>query len=125
MFLMPPSSPVRSRHLPLALLATAGFLSSAGARAVDPLLAAIAADFDTTVPNVSFIVAAFSLSYGGCQLVFGPLSDRFGKLRLILYALLGYAVFMGLCALAASVAELAVLRACAGLASAGLTRLSW
>jgi predicted MFS family arabinose efflux permease len=102
------------------LLAAAGFLSSAGARVVDPLLALVAQDFDTSVSAVSVVLAAFSVSYGVFQLVLGPLSDTFGKLRLILLALLGYTAFTGACALASNVASLTVLRACSGAASAGL-----
>ncbi len=119
---MYPTAPplVRSRALPLGLLAAAGFLSSAGARAVNALLALIAQDFDTSVPAVSVVLAAFSISYGVFQLVLGPLSDSFGKLRLIVLALLGYSTFTGACALATGVTSLTVLRACSGAASAGL-----
>src|SRR5690242_557239 len=106
--------------LPLGLLATAGFLSSAGARIVDPLLAVIARDFGTTVPHVSVVLAAFTLPYGLFQLILGPIGDRFGKLRLMLGALLAYAVITSACALASSLSALTVLRACAGGASAGL-----
>jgi predicted MFS family arabinose efflux permease len=108
------------RTLPLGLLAAAGFLSSAGARVVDPLLAAIAIDFRTSVPAVSIVIAAFTLPYGLCQLVLGPVGDRFGKLRLMIGALLGYAVFTGACGFARDLTALTILRACAGGASAGL-----
>ncbi len=120
MFPTAPPLPAQSRALPLGLLAAAGFLSSAGARVVDPLLALVAQDFDTSVSAVSVVLAAFSVSYGVFQLVLGPLSDTFGKLRLILLALLGYTAFTGACALASNVASLTVLRACSGAASAGL-----
>jgi predicted MFS family arabinose efflux permease len=106
--------------LPLSLLAAAGFLSAAGARVVDPLLSLIARDFSTTVPAMSIIIAAFTLSYGLNQLVLGPVGDRYGKLRVMLGALVGYAVFTTGCASAAGLASLTVLRACAGAASAGL-----
>lgn len=106
--------------LPLGLLAAAAFLSSAGARIVDPLLHAIATDFSVAVPDLWIVIAAFTLPYGLNQLVLGPVGDRFGKLRVMLGALVGYALFTGACALASDLAGLAVLRACAGAASAGL-----
>jgi len=106
--------------LPLGLLAAAGFLSSAGARVVDPLLHAISTDFSVTVPQVSVVIAAFTLPYGLNQLILGPVGDRFGKLRVMLGALVGYALFTGLCALATSLPGLTLMRACAGAASAGL-----
>lgn len=106
--------------LPLGLLSAAGFLSSAGARVIDPLLHAIATEFGVSVPAVSVVIAAFTLPYALNQLLLGPLGDRFGKLRVMLGALLGYAVFTAACALAPDLPALAVLRACAGAASAGL-----
>ena len=107
-------------RLPLGLLAAAGFLSSLGARIVDPLLAVLAEDFATTVAMAAVLITTFTIPYGCCQLVLGPLGDRFGKLRVLLGALCGYALFMGGCAAAGDLGTLAVLRACAGAASGGL-----
>ncbi len=106
--------------LPVGLLAAAAFLSSAGARVIDPLLHVIATDFATTVPAVSVVVAAFTLPYGACQLILGPVGDRFGKLRVMLGALLAYALATACCALATDLTMLTLLRAGAGAASAGL-----
>lgn len=97
-----------------------GFLSSAGARIVDPLLAPIAADFHATIPQVSIVIAAFVLPYGLNQIILGPVGDRFGKLRVMLGALIGYTIFTGACSLSADLPALTVLRACAGASSAGL-----
>jgi predicted MFS family arabinose efflux permease len=110
--------------LPLGLLATAGFLSMSGARVMDPLLAVVAADFGVGVPTASIVIAAFTLPYGLNQLLLGPLGDRFGKLRVMLAALLGFVLFTGLCATARNLPMLVVLRALAGAASAGLIPLS-
>lgn len=106
--------------LPIGLLATAAFLSSAGARIVDPLLHVIATDFGTTVSGVSVVVAGFTLPYGLAQILLGPLGDRLGKLRVMLGALVGYALFSAACATASSLPMLVVLRAAAGATSAGL-----
>jgi predicted MFS family arabinose efflux permease len=106
--------------LPLGLLGAAGFLSSAGARVIDPLLAVIASDFHVNVPAVSMLVAAFTLPYGLNQIVLGPVGDRYGKLRVMLAALLGYSIATAGCALASTLPALTLLRACAGASSAGL-----
>lgn len=98
----------------------AGFLSSAGAQIVDPVLHAIAVDFSVRVPDLWVVIAAFTLPYGLMQIVLGPVGDRFGKLRLILGALVGYAVFTGGCALASDLPSLTLLRALAGATSAGI-----
>jgi predicted MFS family arabinose efflux permease len=117
----PAVSEIRSRTvLPLGILAAAGFVSSAGARVIDPLLAVIAQDFHVSVPAMSIVIAAFTLPYGLNQLLLGPVGDRIGKLRLMFGALCFYAVFTGACALAANLQMLTLARACAGAASAGL-----
>ena len=106
--------------IPLGLLAAAGFLSSAGARIVDPLLHPIAVDFGVRVSDLWVVIAAFTLPYGLNQLVLGPVGDRFGKLRVMLGALVGYAAFTGACALSTGLDSLVGWRALAGAASAGL-----
>jgi len=63
---------------------------------------------------VSVIVAAFSLPYGLCQVVLGPLGDRFGKLRIILFALCAYIVALIGCAMATSLPMLTLMRVFAG-----------
>lgn len=107
-------------RLPLGLLAAAGFLAMACARIMDPLLAAVAADFRVGVPAVSIVIAAFTLPYGLNQLLLGPLGDRFGKLRVMLGALAGFVLFTGLCATAANLSMLVLLRALSGAMSAGM-----
>jgi predicted MFS family arabinose efflux permease len=102
------------------LLAAAGFLSSAGARVIDPLLHVIATEFATTVPAVSILITAFTLPYGLCQLMLGPAGDRFGKMRVLLTTLVAYSIATGACALASDLPTLTLLRAGAGAASAGL-----
>lgn len=109
--------------LPLSLLATAGFLSVAGMRMTDPLLHVIATDFGTTIPALSIVVAAFTLPYGLCQILLGPLGDRFGKLR-VMTAALGLLTLGNIaCALADSVEGLTLARLAAGGASAAVVPL--
>ena len=117
---MADSSPGAVPVLPITLLSSAGFLSSAGARVVDPLMQAIATDFHRSVVEVSVVVAAFTLPYGLNQILLGPVADRYGKLRVLLGALIAYAIATGACGLAPSLGALTVLRAAAGGASAGL-----
>ena len=106
--------------LPITLLAAAGFLSSAGSRVVDPVLHPIATEFGVGVPDLWILISAFTLPYGLAQLVLGPIGDRVGKLRVLLAAIGGYAVFTAACALCTTLPALVLLRACAGAASAGL-----
>ena len=104
--------------LPIGLLAAGAFLGNSAARVVDPLLHVIASDFATTVPAVSVLIAAFTLPYGLCQIVLGPLGDKFGKLRVILLALCAYAIALLGCALSTGLGTLTLMRIAAGATSA-------
>jgi predicted MFS family arabinose efflux permease len=109
--------------IPLALLATAGFLSVTGMRMTDPLLHVIATDFGTTIPALAIVVAAFTLPYGLCQIVLGPLGDRLGKLRVTAAALALLTLANIACALSGSVEGLTLARIAAGAASAAVVPL--
>ncbi len=69
---------------------------------------------------MAIVLAAFTIPYGALQLVVGPLGDRIGKPRVLVFALVGYALATAGCAFAASLTELTLLRAAAGACSAGL-----
>jgi predicted MFS family arabinose efflux permease len=106
--------------LPLALLSAAAFVSAGSMRMIDPVLHLIATDFGSTVARASGLIAAFALPYGLMQVVFGPLGDRFGKLRVLGGALAAFAVTCAACALAGSLPMLEVLRGLSGAAAAGI-----
>ena len=106
--------------LPIGILASAVFLSSIGSRIIDPLLSVLADDFHTSIPAVSVVVAAFTLPYGLCQIIIGPIGDRVGKLRVMLVALLGYCLATAGCAFSTGLPMLTLLRVAAGASSAGL-----
>jgi predicted MFS family arabinose efflux permease len=95
-------------------MALAGFSSGAGMRLLDPLLPMVAQGFGTTVSASAILIAAFMLSYGGSQIIVGPLGDRLGKLRVVIVALTLYGAATAAAALAGTLAELAALRLLAG-----------
>lgn len=72
----------------IALLSFAAFAASGAARITDPLLPQLAAAFDITAGQAAQTVSGFALAYGLAQLLYGPLGDRFGKYRVISYAML-------------------------------------
>ena len=96
------------------LLSVAAFASAASLRATDPLLPLIAAEFATTAAAASGTITAFVLSYGLLQLVYGPLGDRFGRVRTIAAASLVSAFSSAACALAPSLEALVAARLVAG-----------
>ena len=110
----------RDSTLPLSTLISAAFLSAAGARIIDPLLAILSKDFEESVSATSMTVVSFTMAYGACQIVVGPIGDRYGKLRVLLGALIAYASAMAACASAGSLFALILLRVGAGMACGGL-----
>lgn len=106
--------------LPLPILILTGFLSGAGIRLADPLLALIASGFDASVAAAAPVVAGFTLAYGLAQPVLGPLGDRFGKLRLISACMACYGAATVAAALAPTLGSLTAARASAGVFAGGL-----
>jgi predicted MFS family arabinose efflux permease len=110
----------------LLVLGVAAFLVSADARVIDPLLRVIADDFGVKVASASLIVSAYTLPYGLFQLVYGPLGDRIGKLRVMAGTLALFALGTAACALVSSTQFLllALLRFVTGAVAAALIPLS-
>jgi MFS family permease len=92
-------------------------------RIAEPLIPKIAQEFSVTVGAASVIATAFALSYGLCQLVFGPLGDRFGKYRLVAIAMTVSAAVVAGAALAPSLGALALFRLAGGVAVAAIIPL--
>ncbi|WP_226443987.1 MFS transporter [Acidovorax radicis] len=108
----------------LRLISLAAFSSMASMRVCDPMLVALSQDFSITTGDASAVIAAFAVAYGVLQLVYGPLGDRIGKLRVIIGATSACALFSAMTALAPSFTLLVVARAAMGAAAAGIIPLS-
>ena len=110
----------------LLVLGIGAFLVSADARVIDPLLRAIADDYSVRVDRASLIVSAYTLPYGLFQLVYGPLGDRIGKLRVMALALALFSVGTAACGFVPSnqFGLLAFLRFATGAVAAALIPLS-
>ncbi|MEU7742808.1 MFS transporter [Nonomuraea sp. NPDC049158] len=85
---------------------------------VIPLLHDMAAGWGASTGALTWLVTAFGVGYGVGFLVFGPLSDRFGRRRLLLLGLPLAAVTTALVALSPSPEAAFVLRALQGVAVA-------
>ena len=108
----------------LRLLGLAAFCSMASMRVCDPMLVALSLEYRISTGDASAVVAAFAVAYGVLQLVYGPLGDRIGKVRVIISATAACAVFSAMTALAPSFTVLVVSRAAMGAAAAGIIPLS-
>lgn len=114
------SKPARltSRHAALlALLMACGFILVGQLYVTIPMMARIAADFGVDQANAALIGTAFGIAYAAGFLIFGPLSDRYGRKRMILISLATTALATVLVGLATSFELLLTARAAQGLAA--------
>jgi predicted MFS family arabinose efflux permease len=109
---------------PIVLLALASFASAATTRITDPILPQLADAYGVGIATVSMVATGYSLTYGCSQVFFGPVGDRYGKFRIILFACLGSALANALCGVASSLAMLEAARLVSGLAAACIVPLS-
>ena len=106
------------------LLSVAAFASAASIRVTDPLLPRIAAEFDVGIARAAWAATGFTVAYAAMQMVFGPLGDRFGKLRVISYACVVAALASFACFLASGFEGFVAARIFAGAFCASAIPLS-
>jgi len=66
-------------------------------RVTDALLPRIAREFDVGLASASWVITGFAVAYGVMQVLFGPLGDRIGKLRMIAIGCGGAALATAAC----------------------------
>ena len=108
----------------LAALCTAAFVSMASMRLCDPLLPAFADAFSATTGEAAHTVSAFAIAYGLLQLVYGPFGDRYGKFRVIGFAVLGCTIGNVLAFMSGSLDALVFARVLAGATGGGIIPLA-
>lgn len=96
------------------------FLANGDNYAAAPLLNNIALDLHLTLSEAAMSVTAYMLSFGLFTLVFGPLSDRFGKIHVFIFASFGTSIFSILGATAFNLPSLVFFRAMNGIFGAGI-----
>ena len=98
----------------LRLLQLAAFFSSFDRFAIAPMLVTIAAALGASLTEVAATASLYYLLYGGMQPVWGMLSDRLGRVRVMRLTLFGAAVAGVLSAAAPNLTVLIATRALAG-----------
>lgn len=101
-------------RLPIFLLSLAAFASAASIRVTDALLPRLAADFNIGIAKAAAVVTGFTIAYGFMQVFFGPLGDRYGKLRVIAWGSAAAALASAACMVAPGFQGLVVARIVAG-----------
>jgi len=104
----------------LLVLGLMAFLANGDNYAAAPLIINISKDLNLTVSVAAMSVTAYMLSFGVFTLLFGPLSDRFGKVKIINISAMGTAIFSMLGATAFNLPSLILFRAINGAFGAGI-----
>lgn len=93
-------------------------------RICDALLPELATTFEVTPGVAAAVISGFVVAYGILQLVYGPLGDRYGKERVIGYAVLASVLINVALIFAPTLGMLVSLRVLAGAAAGGIIPLS-
>ena len=75
-----------------------------------PTFPQLAAFFNASAADVQLTLSIFTFGIGGCQLIYGPLTDRFGRKPVIVGGLLIYILASFACLAAVNIDQLVVLR---------------
>ena len=117
-------SPAPSDRASLLVLGMAAFMVQAEARVIDPLLHVIARDFHITPPAAAIVISSYALPYGLFQLLYGPIGDRLGKIRVMTACLAVFSFGTFACAFVPSIPVFAALRFATGVAAAAVIPMS-
>ncbi len=111
---------MKNKNKMLLVLGLMAFLANGDNYAAAPLIIDIAKDLNLSISTAAISVTAYMLSFGVFTLLFGPLSDRFGKVKVINTAAFGTAIFSMLGATAFNLPSLIFFRAMNGAFGAGI-----
>jgi predicted MFS family arabinose efflux permease len=111
---------MKNKNAMLMILGLLAFMTNGDNYAAAPLLLKISEDLGISLQHAAYSVTAYMLSFGLFTLLFGPLSDRFGKIQVIRIAAFGTALFSILGGFAFNLQSLMVFRAFNGAFGAGV-----
>jgi predicted MFS family arabinose efflux permease len=115
---------VREREIVLRIGAASSFLIFFQAYLVAPLIPALSRQFHASDRLVGLLVPAYLLPYGFSTLIYGPLSDRIGRRRVLLALVIAMTVGTVGTALAPTLSALLALRVFTGIASGGIVPIA-
>ncbi|WP_220472549.1 MFS transporter [Spirosoma foliorum] len=87
---------------------------------VAPILPGLSRIFHVSVRHVSFIEPAYLLGYGLATLIYGPLSDKYGRFPVILCSLTCFIVLTACTGFCQSITQMIILRLLTGIGAAGV-----
>ena len=111
-------SPTDSPRLVLVVAVLASFIAFLDGTVINVALPAITRELGGGISTQQWVVDAYLITLGGIILLAGSLSDAFGRKRVLLWGLVGFASASVLCAVAPSASFLIGARAIQGVAGA-------
>ncbi len=99
-----------NRSLLFGLIVTGTVVGLAGTDLVLPAIPSLPEELNGTLSQAQFVLAAFTAGTAIGLLTFGELGARYNQKRLLVFTLLGYAIFSGLATFCTSIIELSVVR---------------
>ena len=108
----------------LRVLSAATFLIFFQAYMVAPLIPRLSAVFGVSGQTIGLIVPAYMIPYGVSTLLYGLLSDRLGRRRIMLASLLAFVGLTALTATAQSASQIILWRLMTGLGASGVVPLA-
>lgn len=109
---------------PLPLLTALAFLVQVDVRMMTPLLPEMARSLQTSVTAMGLAMTLYMLPYGLCQLIYGPLADRLGGIRVVRTAAIGFGIGTLATGLAPNILALDALRLVNGVFAAAVIPLT-
>lgn len=110
--------------LAIVCLSFAAGASAMAMRINDALLPQLAQVFGVPLATTAQVVSFYALAYGVSQVLWGPVGDRFGKYRVVAWAVLACALASLACAFAGDFGQLRAARVLAGTLAAAIIPLS-
>lgn len=99
---------------PLLLLFLLAFIVSVDVRIIAPVLPSISESLQATPGAVGLAMTTYALAYGTGQLVYGQLSDRYGRVAVVRCAALGFSLCTALSAASTTTGQFVAVRLLAG-----------
>ncbi|TFE38166.1 MFS transporter [Paraburkholderia dipogonis] len=100
------------------------FASLASMRVCDSMLPSLEGNLAVDQQHAAYTISVFALAYGVFQLFFGPVGDRFGKVRVIATAAIACALGNLAASACNNIDQLLVARAVSGATAAGIVPLT-
>jgi predicted MFS family arabinose efflux permease len=110
----------KKQRFALIILSLMAFLANGDNYASAALISNIAGDLGFSISTASLSVTAYMLGFGLFTLIFGPLGDKYGKVKIINIAALGTALFSMLGSTAFNLPSLVAFRAMNGIFGSGI-----